>query len=102
LTKDRSYYTKYGLQHENQVEDGSFIKLRELVYSYSFPQSMVEKTPFTRLSLNLSGRNLWIDTDFSMGDPEANFMGTDNGGQAYYWWAPPSVKSYTIGFDIGL
>jgi len=102
LTKDRSFYTRYGLQHENQVEDGSYVKLRELVYSYNFPQSMVEKTPFSSLSLNLSGRNLWIDTDFSMGDPEANFMGTDNGGQAYYWWAPPSTRSYSFGLDIGL
>ena len=102
LTKDRTFYTRYGLQHENQVEDGSFVKLRELAYSYRFPQSIVEKTPFSSLSFNLSGRNLWIDTDFSMGDPEANFMGTDNGSQAYYWWTPPPTKSYNFGLDIGL
>jgi TonB-linked SusC/RagA family outer membrane protein len=57
------------------VEDGSYVKLRELSLSYNFAQSFVRSLPFMRtgqsLKFALIGRNLKTWTNYSGFDPEA-------------------------------
>jgi hypothetical protein len=77
--------------------DGGFGKLRQLVLGYSFPGSMLSKTPFSSLSLSFVGRNLlvlWKNIDNV--DPESSYS-TSN-GQGLEYFAMPSVRSY--GFDL--
>src|SRR5690606_5110511 len=43
------------------VYDGSYVKLREVAFTYSFPQSIVDKLgPIKGIDISLVGRNLWI------------------------------------------
>jgi TonB-linked SusC/RagA family outer membrane protein len=102
VTRDQEFWEEYGSVHENQVEDGSYVKLRQLTLSYRLPSSIIETTPLRSLEIYGTGRNLWISTPFSYGDPEGSTYGTDNGGRGYYFWVTPSTRSYTIGLRMGL
>jgi TonB-linked SusC/RagA family outer membrane protein len=68
------------------VENGSFLKLRELSLSYSLNQSMVQSlfgSVVDRVQLSVIGRNLitW-DDDYRGYDPEVGFSGGDAGAAA--------------------
>ena len=84
---------------KRHVLDASFVKLREVALTYSFPTSVVERTPFTAMNLSLIGRNLWIiskNSEFS--DPEAGLSaGNVQGNQS---GAYPAVKEY--GFNLNI
>jgi TonB-linked SusC/RagA family outer membrane protein len=100
VVKDQDYYLTYWWPvYENYVEDGSYIKLRELSLSYDFPNSLIGKTPLKGVRFTATGRNLWILTDFSMGDPEGNIMG-DSNAQGFYHELTPSTRSYVFSVNV--
>lgn len=53
------------------LEDGSYIRLRNVSLTYSFPQSVCNALKLQSLNLGLSGDNLYTWTKFSGLDPEA-------------------------------
>lgn len=58
-TKQVSASEYYGaLQAEDFIYDASFIKLKELSIGYSFPSSMLKKTPVNSLNVSFVARNL--------------------------------------------
>jgi hypothetical protein len=80
------YQVLYNINANNShyVEDGSYIKLRELSLRYTFNRSTLEPlfgNFIKRVSLNLIGRNLITWTDYTGYDPEVS---TDNDAGAYY------------------
>ncbi|HEX4936001.1 MAG TPA: TonB-dependent receptor [Gemmatimonadaceae bacterium] len=78
------------------IEDGTFVKLRELSASYTLDQPFVKRVFRDGVALTLSGRNLWVWTDYSGYDPEINLFGTNAGGLG-------SVQTTAAdrGFDFG-
>jgi TonB-dependent SusC/RagA subfamily outer membrane receptor len=81
---------------EYWIEDGSFVKLRELAATYTFDAAPVRRFFRDGLELTLSGRNLKVWTDYSGYDPEINLFGTNAGGRE-------SVQTTAAdrGFDFG-
>ncbi len=81
---------------EYWIEDGSFVKLREFSASYTLDLPVVKKVFRDGIDLTLSGRNLWVWTDYSGYDPEINLFGTNAGGLG-------SVQTTAAdrGFDFG-
>lgn len=91
-----SYYrVKYGFggNTEMNVYDGSWIRLRELTLSYSLPTTMLESTFIAGVDFSLTGRNLWLSTDYPGIDPETNLTGSSNGYGLDYF-NMPNTKSY--------
>jgi TonB-linked SusC/RagA family outer membrane protein len=81
------------------VEDGGFVKLREVSLSYTLDAPWVRRSGFSTVDLRLSGRNLWISTDYTGIDPESNLGGaTANRGNEYF--NNPQARSMV--FSIGL
>lgn len=73
------------------VYDASFVKLREVNFTYAFPKDIVSKFSMENLSLSLIGRNLWIiDKNTPYADPEAG-LGSGN-IQGYQSGAYPAVR----------
>jgi TonB-linked SusC/RagA family outer membrane protein len=98
--KDQRYYELvYGYdKHEGQIEDGGFVKLRELTLSYDIPRSVLGRVGIDFARLYVSGRNLKTWSDFSMGDPEGDVSGGTNSAWQYYRHFPgPQTKGFTIG-----
>jgi TonB-dependent SusC/RagA subfamily outer membrane receptor len=81
---------------EYWIEDGTFVKLRELSASYTLEGLGVRRYFRDGVDLTLSGRNLAVWTNYSGYDPEINLFGTNAGGLQ-------SVQTTAAdrGFDFG-
>jgi hypothetical protein len=69
--------------------------------SYSLPRKLLEKTPFEGITITGTGRNLWIKTRFSYGDPEGNLLGSGN-GQGFYHDVTPNTRSYSLSIRVNI
>lgn len=81
---------------EYWVEDGTFVKLRELSASYTLDAPGVRRYFSDGVDLTLSGRNLAVWTNYSGYDPEINLFGTNAGGIGSV-----QTTSADRGFDFG-
>lgn len=82
---------------EEFVEDGSFVKLRELALSYNI------KEPFEaidNIKISLIGRNLISWDDYSGWDPEINTAGQSNGVRGFDFAGVPIPRTYQLGVNI--
>ena len=57
------------------LEDGAFIKLRDLSLTYSLPTELSSRFGVDAASLTLAGHNLALWSDYSGIDPEVNGYG---------------------------
>lgn len=82
------------------VEDGSFLRLRNVELGYSFPQKLISKANISSARLYVSGQNLFTITKYSGLDPDvvgANpnlEPGVDNGNY-------PSSRIISFGLSVG-
>ena len=75
------------------LEDASFLRLKNVMVSYSLPSGLLSKTGFIRgLRVYAQGQNLLTFTNFSGLDPE----GTANVYAAQY----PMSRQFTFGLDL--
>ena len=84
---------------EEFVEDGSFVKLRELALSYDFrpPIKGIEN-----VQLSLVGRNLISWDDYSGWDPEINTAGQSNGVRGFDFAGVPIPRTYQLGVNVSI
>lgn len=94
------YWTRIVPAGENLI-DASYVKLREASLTYSFAQSMLKRTPFTRLNVVLYGNNLflWVPKSNQFADPEINSQGAAN-VQGYEFLSNPSLRNMGIKVDV--
>ncbi len=81
---------------EYWVEDGSFVKLREMSASYTVDWAPVKKVFREGVEMTVSGRNLWVWTKYSGYDPEVSLFGTNAGG-----FGSGQTTAADRGFDFG-
>ena len=75
------------------LEDASFLRLKNVMLSYSVPGKWIKKTRvFTGARVYVQGQNLLTFTKFSGLDPE----GTSNVYAAQY----PMSRQFTVGLDL--
>jgi len=87
------------------VKDGSYLRLKELQFTYNFPQSILTKLKLSSLALSLTAYNLITFTSYDGLDPEIGrvvgsesnnlSMGVDEGNY-------PQARSFTFGVKLGL
>lgn len=82
------------------LEDGSFVKLRNVSLGYSFNRGKLSKIGISNLRLYLSAQNLVTITDYSGFDPELTSFGNSDIRVGYDSSPYPSSKIFTIGLDI--
>ena len=82
------------------VEDGSFVKLRELTLSYNFPTNWVKKLKLSNLKIYAQGRNLFVWTDYSGYDPEVSRDGGSVISSNIDYGTYPQVKTYIAGMNL--
>jgi TonB-linked SusC/RagA family outer membrane protein len=86
---------------EAVIYDASYLKFRELILSYSFPEEILSSTFIKGAAVSLVFRNLAVWSDIPNVDPETfsgsqqagNVLGYDSGGV-------PSVRTAAINFKI--
>ncbi|MEE9363221.1 MAG: SusC/RagA family TonB-linked outer membrane protein [Cellulophaga sp.] len=103
VVRDRSYWTSavggFGSVGEQFVQDGGWIRLRELSLSYKFPSKLFENSKIKGAFVTFIGRNLWIDTDYDGVDPETSLTGNGN-GQGFDYFNNPSTKTFMFKFGL--
>lgn len=86
---------------EPSVEDGSFVRIRQISLAYELPKSMIQKSPFTNISVTVFANNSVIWTKYKGVDPETSLAGPAN-GQGLDYFNNPGTRSYGIRLNIGL
>ena len=83
------------------VEDGSFIRGRNLVLGYTFSSGATEKLRLNRARVYVSVQNYFLSTKFSGNDPEVStYTNPFAQGQTFFDYPKPTV--YMFGVSIGL
>jgi TonB-linked SusC/RagA family outer membrane protein len=81
--------------NSTMLEDGSFMRLKMLSLSYTFPKL----GPIQNPRLFVTGTNLWTLTNYTGFDPEVSSYAQSLLQQGIDYGAYPSQRSYTIGFS---
>lgn len=83
------------------IEDGSYIRLRNLTVGYTLPQDLLSRFNIRTLRVYFSGQNLFTITGYSGHDPEVGsdtqdplLFGVDIGNY-------PSQRIFTFGLNFG-
>lgn len=89
------------------LEDGSYVRLKNLQIGYSIPEKIISRLHIKSLRFYLTGQNLWTLTKFTGLDPEMHTSDNIN-AEKYHgdvaagidWGTYPSAKSYIIGLNL--
>jgi TonB-linked SusC/RagA family outer membrane protein len=84
------------------VEDGSYIRLKNITLAYNLPSSILNKIKIRSARIYMTGVNLATFTDYTGWDPEVNTdyrAGNRNQGSDFY--AAPQIKSLVFGINLG-
>lgn len=83
------------------VEDGSYIRLKNLVVGYTLPGSLAERLGARTARIYFQGQNLLTGTDYSGFDPEVNYNGQTAVTRGTDFYTLPQPRTVTIGFNLG-
>lgn len=84
----------YQAQTTRYLENGSFLRLRNVLLSYDLPSTLVSKARLSNVRVFIQGQNLFTRTEFLGWDPELA-AGTLTGAQY------PALRTVTAGLNIG-
>jgi TonB-linked SusC/RagA family outer membrane protein len=89
------------LASTNNVEDASFVRLRNVTLGYTFPQNVLNRLRITQAKVFITGQNLFTWAAYSMYNPEAsqaasNSALTPGSDMDVY----PLARTYTIGLNL--
>ena len=90
------YWRRYGFigLAEDHIEDGSWIRLRELSLGYHFKPNWLGKNK-PKISISLHGHNIFLITKYSGVDPETNLRG-DSNILGWDYFTMPSSKGWSL------
>ncbi|GGX23280.1 SusC/RagA family TonB-linked outer membrane protein [Aquimarina muelleri] len=94
-----AFGTDGGFPDSAFIYDASFVKLREVSLTYTFPKKIIDSTFLNDISFSVIGSNLWIiDKNLPHADPES---GLSSGNlQGYSVGSLPTTRD--IGFNLKL
>ncbi len=82
------------------IEDGTFVKLRELSVRYDLGSAVARTLGARSASVRLAARNLFTLTDYSGLDPEVSTFGASTVSRGLDFANTPIPRSYVLGFDV--
>ena len=83
--------------YEEYIEDGSYVKLREVALQIVFDQPWVRRLRARSLSLRLAGRNLYTWTDYAGLDPEINLFSANTVSRGVDFATTPLPRQFSVG-----
>lgn len=81
------------------IEDGSYLKLKELTLGYTIPTRITGRFGISNLRVFVTGQNLFTWTNFSWYDPEVANNNAIFGG--LYRFKYPSSRTFLFGINLG-
>jgi TonB-dependent starch-binding outer membrane protein SusC len=98
----RLFYNNGAQPSSRFIEDGSFVRLRNVSLSYSLPKNIISKAKMNSVRVFVSAQNLLTFTKYSGWDPEVNADDiVTNIALGYDFYTSPQAKTITGGINIG-
>lgn len=82
------------------VEDGSYLRVKDITLSYNIRGQLLNKLGVTRLQPYFTATNLLTWTSYKGMDPEVNQWGNSGAVQGIDWGTYPHSKSFVFGVNI--
>lgn len=82
------------------VEDGSYLRVKDITLSYSFKGSILERAGISRLQPYITANNLLTLTKYKGMDPEVNQWGNNGAVQGIDWGTYPHSKTLVFGVNL--
>lgn len=84
------------------LEDGSFLRLKNVSIGYNLPKSLVNRYKITNTRIYASATNLWTLTRYSGADPEVSTLDGSTTAQGIDLFTFPQVKTILVGISLSL
>ncbi len=94
------YRNIYRRASENFVHDASWVRLRNLSFTYNFSRSLLEKTFVQGASISLTGNNLWLITNYNGFDPETSSFNAGSNMDGFSGFTYPATRSYIMTLNL--
>jgi len=83
------------------VQDGSYLRLKNVQLGYTFPTSKLFNNAFERLRVYVSGTNLLTFTKYDGLDPEVSQTGSTFSALGVDFGVYPASRQYLVGLSLG-
>lgn len=85
---------------DHQVEDGSYLRIKDITLSYDFPVNLLKKFSCNSLQVFISAKNLYTFTKYSGYDPEVSRFGSNNLSMGADYGSYPVPRLYMMGLKM--
>lgn len=82
------------------VEDGSFLRLKNITLGYTFPSRWTRKFYVSNLRVYGTAQNVFCVSNYKGYDPEVNMRSSNPMTPSFDWGAYPRSRVFTFGLDI--
>jgi TonB-linked SusC/RagA family outer membrane protein len=89
-------------QSSRFIEDGSYLRLKNLTIGYNLPSRLINRFKVSNLRVYVSGTNLWTLTPYSGPDPEVSTLDGSTTAQGIDFFTLPQVRTVVVGLSVGI
>lgn len=82
------------------IEDGSFLKIRNITLTYDLPMALVNKMKLHGITLSVSADNIYTFTKFSGQDPEVSINPNSGFLPGYAEFRYPNNKQFLVSLNV--
>ncbi|MEO8472332.1 MAG: TonB-dependent receptor [Chryseolinea sp.] len=89
--------------HSNRLlEDGSYLRLKNVSFGYNVPARFINKLMLQNLKVYCSATNIWTYTKYTGSDPEVSTLDGSTSAQGIDFFTLPQVKTIAVGINATL
>jgi len=92
--------TERNLLYEEFIEDGSFVKLREIALQYNMGDSWARRFGVSDMAIRVAGRNLHTWTNYTGLDPEVNLFSASTVARGVEFATTPIPRTFSLALDF--
>ena len=85
---------------DHYVEDGSYLRIKDITLSYTFPKKLIQSFYCEGLTMFIGLKNIFTFTNYSGYDPEVSRFANNNLSMGADYGAYPMAKSYEFGLRM--
>ncbi|MFC1565262.1 hypothetical protein ACFL6G_10020, partial [candidate division KSB1 bacterium] len=86
----------YGGDRWSTIENAGYMKLREVTFSYNLRNDYLRRYGISDVDFTLSGRNLWMKTDYTGWDPDTNRSQGSTNIRGIDYFNSPQIKAFNF------
>ncbi len=84
------------------MEDGSYLRIKNLIVAYNLPRSLIDRIKFTNIKVYAQAQNLVTWTKYKGFDPEVSAFSVTNTAPGTDFLTYPQARTFTFGISVGL